>query len=339
MAILVGSAGCGKTSLVRWLANATGNRLVEFAMNSGVDTSDILGGFEQVDAQRHRSALLSRASQLVDYAVRACDYRSPDAQRVAQLCALYQEARGQSSSGLAPLELCAIVERIAEFFDGGESEMGQLAALLREEAAAFARLEVAGKFEWVDGVLVDALVHGHWLLVDRANLCSASVLDRLNGLLEPNGVLYVNEDPKRTEPIVPHPNFRIFMAVDPQHGELSRAMRNRGIEICVLPPAEQEAMNDDQRLVAEAAGLPASLLASSVVAAEPTLTSLVQHSVHMAECIQRGYVADTDDDVGVIGRLPFYSPDPLESIVSVSAWLAQLAVLATTSGNLVLQDF
>ena len=29
--------------------------------------------------------------------------------------------------------------------------------------------------------------------------------------------------------------FRIFLLMDPMHGEISRAMRNRGIEICLLP--------------------------------------------------------------------------------------------------------
>ena len=41
-----------------------------------------------------------------------------------------------------------------------------------------------GCFEWIDGQLVHALKYGHWLLIDNANLCSPSVLDRLNGLLE-----------------------------------------------------------------------------------------------------------------------------------------------------------
>ncbi|KAJ2093567.1 AAA ATPase midasin, partial [Coemansia sp. S142-1] len=320
MAILVGPAGSGKTSLVRWLANATGNRLIEFAMNSGVDTSDILGGFEQVDAQRHRSALLLRVAQLVDAAVFACDYQTQDSTRVAHLCSLYQSARRSSGP-----ELCDIVTQIVEFV-GSSTGLAQLAEALSEELAAFARLQVAGKFEWVDGVLVDALVNGHWLLIDRANLCSASVLDRLNGLLEPHGVLYVNEDPKRTEAIVPHENFRIFMAVDPQHGELSRAMRNRGIEICVLPPA-QTLMGADQRLVAEAVGLPLLL---GGVKAEPTLTSLVQQAVHMAERIQRGYVAETEADSAPV--VPTYSPDPLESAVSLAGWQAQMAELAT-NGN------
>ena len=50
-----------------------------------------------------------------------------------------------------------------------------------------------GSFEWVDGVVVTALKTGAWLLIDNVNLCSPSVLDRLNSLLEPNGSLLVTE--------------------------------------------------------------------------------------------------------------------------------------------------
>jgi len=39
----------------------------------------------------------------------------------------------------------------------------------------------------VDGVLARAIVHGGWVLMDNANLCNPTVLDRLNPLLEPNG--------------------------------------------------------------------------------------------------------------------------------------------------------
>lgn len=91
-----------------------------------------------------------------------------------------------------------------------------------------------GSFQWIDSVLIKALVAGNWLLIDGANRCSAAVLDRLNSLMEPNGSLFLSErgsiDGKIVE-IKPHPNFRLILAMDPAHGEISRAMRNRGVEI------------------------------------------------------------------------------------------------------------
>ncbi|CAM9377533.1 unnamed protein product, partial [Scytosiphon promiscuus] len=130
----------------------------------------------------------------------------------------------------------------------------------------------ASCFRWNDGVLVEALERGDWVVLDGANLCSASVLDRLNPLLEPGGVLPLtecgtapNQDlsdeqpettgvgdqsmgvdtasaslPSSTHRVIrPHPNFRLFLTADPSCGEVSRAMRNRCVEISLLdaPPA------------------------------------------------------------------------------------------------------
>ena len=46
-----------------------------------------------------------------------------------------------------------------------------------------------GSFGWRDSVLVQALEHGDWLVVENVNFCNPTVLDRLNPLLEPNGKL------------------------------------------------------------------------------------------------------------------------------------------------------
>ncbi|KAG9721328.1 midasin, partial [Aureobasidium melanogenum] len=96
------------------------------------------------------------------------------------------------------------------------------------------------QFEWMDGMLVQALERGEWLVLDNANLCSPAVLDRLNSLLEPNGTLIINENTDasgQARVIVPHPKFRIFFTMDPRYGELSRALRNRAVELFLLPPA------------------------------------------------------------------------------------------------------
>lgn len=97
-------------------------------------------------------------------------------------------------------------------------------------------------FEWVDGVIVTALEEGHWLLINNVNLCSASVLDRLNGLLELNGNLLLTES--GTGRVVnPHKNFRIFFCMNDNSGqgagEVSRAMRNRCVELAFLPPSNE----------------------------------------------------------------------------------------------------
>jgi midasin (ATPase involved in ribosome maturation) len=66
LAIVVGPPSSGKTSLVRLAAELTGNVLHEFAMNSSVDTTELLGGFEQVDVARHTQRVIGRVSRLVD---------------------------------------------------------------------------------------------------------------------------------------------------------------------------------------------------------------------------------------------------------------------------------
>jgi hypothetical protein len=38
--------------------------------------------------------------------------------------------------------------------------------------------------------------------------------------------------------VKPHPDFRLFLSMCPSHGEVSRAMRNRCVEICILLPTE-----------------------------------------------------------------------------------------------------
>ena len=45
----VGKGCTGKSSVVRTLAELTGHQLLELPMSSVTDTTDLLGGYEQVD--------------------------------------------------------------------------------------------------------------------------------------------------------------------------------------------------------------------------------------------------------------------------------------------------
>ena len=48
VSIQVGDANSGKSSIVHVLAQLTGHKVVEFPVNSSMDTTDLVGGYVQV---------------------------------------------------------------------------------------------------------------------------------------------------------------------------------------------------------------------------------------------------------------------------------------------------
>ncbi|RDL37384.1 Midasin [Venustampulla echinocandica] len=234
--ILAGPSGSGKTTLIQHVAAASGKSLIVFPLNADIDTMDLVGGFEQVDPQRAASAFLQQLTDFLSKMILASLPAEVPEEAMAVL-GLLKDANASSPSYFSSLSLhldtLETKTSLAEF--------GNLANICQKFANSSMALENA-RFEWVDGVLVKALEQGDWLVLDNANLCSSSVLDRLNSLLEPNGVMSINEHcgPDGEPKVVrPHPEFRIFLTMDPRFGELSRAMRNRAIEIFLEPlPAD-----------------------------------------------------------------------------------------------------
>lgn len=67
-------------------------------------------------------------------------------------------------------------------------------------------------------------------------MAPAPVLDRINSLLEDNGQMLINERglvDGQAYVVAPHKNFRMFLCYDYKFGDVSRALRNRCLEICV----------------------------------------------------------------------------------------------------------
>lgn len=98
-------------------------------------------------------------------------------------------------------------------------------------------LNTGGHFEWVDSKFVRALKVGQYICLEHVNLCSSAILDRLNPVFEPNGTLLLSEkgvsasDDNQSECVARHKQFRAFLTLDPKNGEISRAMRNRCVEL------------------------------------------------------------------------------------------------------------
>lgn len=95
----------------------------------------------------------------------------------------------------------------------------------------------------MDGVLTKAIEAGQWVLLNNANLCSATVLDRLNPLLEPEGVLLLNEagaSSGQARILKAHPNFRLIFAQDPRRACSATCFAQQPLTAlynlsCVLP--------------------------------------------------------------------------------------------------------
>ncbi|XP_040284697.1 midasin isoform X1 [Bufo bufo] len=253
MVILVGPAAAGKTSLIQLLSLLTGNKLNVMAMNSAMDTTELLGGFEQADINRPWQQLLEQVWNAVITLVRdsllATDISPDDTESLMRSWSnlnlthkprsMVDGGHGISTEVLNKLETVLLqIQRLnGKLNSFTKAEFAAILESLRnfkDQLLHSVEGQTSGTFEWVDGMLVQSLQAGDWLLMDNVNFCSSSVLDRLNALLEPSGVLTVSERgviDGTTPTIMPHPNFRLFMTMDPSHGEISRAMRNRGVEI------------------------------------------------------------------------------------------------------------
>lgn len=231
LAIVTGPRDSGKSHLVRALANFTGNPLSEISVNSATDTMDLIGSFEQVDVRAQAVDLIRDILQLAEEV-----FRDPkQAQGLHNLISMWDSLNIAVSRPLTQETIVSLLEQSSGFLSNLTGLCG-ISGEVQKRLKILMQSPSVGRFEWIDGPLVQAMRQGKWLLLDGANLCNPSVLDRLNSLCEPNGQLTLNERglvQGVVEVIKPHPNFRLFMTVDPQHGELSRAMRNRGIEIFV----------------------------------------------------------------------------------------------------------
>ena len=98
-------------------------------------------------------------------------------------------------------------------------------------------------WKWEDGPVVKAMVEGYWLILDELNLAEASVLERLNSILERNPSLLLSEYNDRLiggKEFPVHSSFRVFGTQNPEHyagrNALSPAYRDRFHETHVSNP-------------------------------------------------------------------------------------------------------
>ncbi|CAG9771357.1 unnamed protein product [Ceutorhynchus assimilis] len=104
--------------------------------------------------------------------------------------------------------------------------------------------DTTGKLVFREGVLVEAMRKGHWIILDELNLAPTDVLEALNRVLDDNRELFI---PETQETVKADPNFMLFATQNPPgvyggRKMLSRAFRNRFVELHFneIPPIELE---------------------------------------------------------------------------------------------------
>jgi len=222
-----------------------------------------------------------------------------EAARAAEPCLLEGETSASKTSAL--LYLAALLGRpVARVNLNGQTETGEL-------LGRFAPAE-GGGWAWRDGVVVEALRQGWWLILDELNLAEPQVLERLNSLLERAPTLTLTERDHRVfareggdEPLSPH--FRVFATMNPAEyagrSALSPAYRDRWLAYRFTPPPAPH--HHEQLLRALIWGEQPAVTLSGVryqapALARPPLRALAAHprAGALCEALARAHAALSD---------------------------------------------
>ena len=101
-------------------------------------------------------------------------------------------------------------------------------------------------WRWADGLVVSAMKHGWWLVLDELNLAEPQILERMNSVLERTPTLVLTEHDNTVigaSGLPVHPNFRVFATMNPAEyagrSVLSPAYRDRWRGYRFVPAPEE----------------------------------------------------------------------------------------------------
>ncbi|XP_031637557.1 midasin [Contarinia nasturtii] len=255
--ILCGPSDSGKTKLVDILCTLSNHYC-------NIDTIDdsVTGTFQQVDLNRHLEEIAQKIEAfLVNYQQNWILH--PNQTNSSQFVKLLKQweifiesnirQNDKQTETVMSEELLVFNKRVSDLstllesllrvnFDSNitnelnalHHKLNFLGSIVKKRGT----LNTGGHFEWVDSKIVRALKIGQYICLEHVNLCSSAILDRLNSVFETDGKLLLSEkgveSNNLSENVSKHKDFRAFLTLDPRNGEISRAMRNRCIELNLM---------------------------------------------------------------------------------------------------------
>ncbi len=248
--LLVGLSGSGKSSTLNSLAELCNASLIHVSLTPSTDVNELVGSFEQVDSGEDHKEARQLLSVIHNAAV---TYLTASQQDILLQEKLFHVSQSFDRGSMAEIAeagheieslLASASNRNNEFRCRCQTYLEKFRLVLKRIDSDVRGTEERDNahFRWVDGILVTAMKRGYWLHLENVNLCPASVLDRLNPVMEKDGELLLTEcavkdsasNGTNHEVVPQHPHFRVFLSMNPENGEISRAMRNRCVEISLL---------------------------------------------------------------------------------------------------------
>lgn len=228
--LLVGETGTGKTTSVQELADILGKRLTVQNLSLSTDVSDLLGGYRPVTMKqlflpmyeifvRLFNDTLSSSQNTEFLQIVARFYQAQSWKRLlkAFLKAADQATKKLSKSlSVEKSKAIAAGDANSSSLQSAVDQWASFRAKIARYEANLPKIEFGFAFQFVDGLLVDALRNGDWVLLDEINLASSETLQGLSGVLDSEAALFLTEKGSgELVPVVRHPDFRVFAAMNP----------------------------------------------------------------------------------------------------------------------------
>ena len=243
--LLVGETGGGKTTLVQQLGSLLGRHVVVQNLSLQTDSADLLGGFRPLEMKHVARRVYQNFVDL--FTSTFSRKQNMDFLRFAKNALNKQQWKKMSQcfQRASDLGLAKIRERKRAGIESEVESWEQFAITVKRFEQQRLACDSGLAFEFSEGVLVDAIRCGKWVLLDEINLASSEILQRLCGLLDSSDSSIILTERGDSEAITRHPDFRLFAAMNPATDagkkDLSPSVRSRFTEIYVdeiLDPIE-----------------------------------------------------------------------------------------------------